>query len=194
VSKVWIGYLPIMLRSERCTLYNLSDHDFYEVNECPLDVGGYFIINGSEKVLLAQEKMASNTVFVFEKKDVKYLFVAEVRSVIENTSRPASTMSVSMMRAGSKDRRTFGQVIRAKVPYVKLDVPVIILFRALGFEDDRSILEHIIYDFEDMEMMELLKPSLDEAMVVQQREVCVCVCGRMCVCACVCACMCMCVI
>lgn len=42
-----------------------------------------------------------------------------------------------------------------------------IVFRALGFVSDRDILEHIIYDFEDPEMMELVKPSLDEAFVIQ---------------------------
>lgn len=47
---------------------------------------------------------------------------------------------------------------------------MVVLFRALGFEDDRAVLEHIIYDFEDMEMMELLKPSLDEAFVIQDRN------------------------
>lgn len=47
------------------------------------------------------------------------------------------------------------------------EINIIILFRALGFVSDRDILEHIIYDFEDQEMMELLKPSLDEAFVIQ---------------------------
>lgn len=42
-----------------------------------------------------------------------------------------------------------------------------IVFRALGFVSDRDILEHIIYDFEDPEMMEMVKPSLDEAFVIQ---------------------------
>lgn len=44
---------------------------------------------GSEKVLIAQERMANNSVYVFKKKDPKYLYVAEIRSVVENTARPA---------------------------------------------------------------------------------------------------------
>jgi DNA-directed RNA polymerase II subunit RPB2 len=44
-----------MIRSKYCVLSGLSDRDLTELNECPLDPDGYFIINGSEKVLIAQE-------------------------------------------------------------------------------------------------------------------------------------------
>ena len=60
-QKTYIGKIPIMLRSTYCLLNSLTDRDLTELNECPLDPGGYFIINGSEKVLIAQEKMATNT-------------------------------------------------------------------------------------------------------------------------------------
>ena len=60
-QKTFIGKIPIMLRSTYCLLNRLTDRDLTELNECPLDPGGYFIINGSEKVLIAQEKMATNT-------------------------------------------------------------------------------------------------------------------------------------
>ena len=60
-QKTYIGKIPIMLRSSNCSLHPLSDRDLTELNECPLDPGGYFIINGSEKVIIAQEKMATNT-------------------------------------------------------------------------------------------------------------------------------------
>lgn len=59
--KTFVGKIPIMLRSTYCLLNELTDRDLTELNECPLDPGGYFIINGSEKVLIAQEKMATNT-------------------------------------------------------------------------------------------------------------------------------------
>lgn len=60
-QKTFIGKIPIMLRSTYCLLNALTDRDLTELNECPLDPGGYFVINGSEKVLIAQEKMATNT-------------------------------------------------------------------------------------------------------------------------------------
>lgn len=64
-QKIFIGKIPIMLRSTYCLLSGLTDRDLTELNECPLDPGGYFIINGSEKVLIAQEKMATNTGILF---------------------------------------------------------------------------------------------------------------------------------
>lgn len=71
-----------MLRSTYCLLSGLTDRDLTELNECPLDPGGYFIINGSEKVLIAQEKMATNTVYVFSMKDGKYAYKTEIRSCL----------------------------------------------------------------------------------------------------------------
>ena len=49
-SKTFIGKIPIMLKSTYCVLNQLTDRDLTELNECPLDPGGYFVINGSEKV------------------------------------------------------------------------------------------------------------------------------------------------
>ena len=171
--KTYIGKVPVMLRSEYCHLNGLSDRDLAEVKECPLDPGGYFIINGSEKVLIAQEKMASNTVYVFSMKDNKYAYRAECRSCIEHSNRPTSTLWCNMLSRGSQGAKktTIGQRIVAIIPYIKQEIPIIIVFRALGFVSDRDILEHIIYDFEDPEMMEMVKPSLDEAFVVQDQEI-----------------------
>jgi DNA-directed RNA polymerase II subunit RPB2 len=113
----------------------LTDRDLTELNECPLDPGGYFIINGSEKVLIAQEKMATNTVYVFAMKDGKYMYKTECRSCLEhsrlhylnkfidncfNFSRPASTLWVNMTNRGGKGgKNPTGQRIVAIIPYIK---------------------------------------------------------------------------
>ncbi|PAV86347.1 hypothetical protein WR25_14664 isoform B [Diploscapter pachys] len=172
-DKIFIGKVPIMLRSTYCMLSNMNDRDLCQLNECPLDPGGYFIINGSEKVLIAQEKMATNTVYVFSMKDGKYAYKTECRSCLENSNRPTSTMWVNMLsRGGGAGKKVHtGQRIIAILPYVKQEIPVIIVFRALGFVSDRDILEHIVYDFEDNELMEMIKPSLDEAFVIQEQNV-----------------------
>ncbi|CAN8008979.1 DNA-directed RNA polymerase II subunit RPB2 [Ixodes scapularis] len=172
-QKTFIGKIPIMLRSTYCLLNSLTDRDLSELNECPLDPGGYFIINGSEKVLIAQEKMATNTVYVFQMKDSKFVFKAECRSCLEHSSRPTSTLWVNMLARGGQGVRksAIGQRIIAILPYIKQEIPIMIVFRALGFVADRDILEHIIYDFEDPEMMEMVKPSLDEAFVIQEQNV-----------------------
>ena len=109
-------------------------------------------------MLIAQEKMASNTVYVFQKKDSKYAYTCEIRSAVEQASRPASTMFISMLArgGGGSKKGPYGQRIIATVPYIRLEIPIMIVFRALGYVSDRDILEHIIYDFEDIEMMEMV--------------------------------------
>ena len=76
-SQVKIGQVPIMLKSQACPLAKADDSELIEIGECTYDQGGYFIINGSEKVLIGQESMARNTVYVFAKKQSKYSFVSE---------------------------------------------------------------------------------------------------------------------
>ncbi|VDN24263.1 unnamed protein product [Gongylonema pulchrum] len=122
-------------------LANMSDRDLSELNECPLDPGGYFVINGSEKVLIAQEKMATNTVYVFAMKDGKYTYKTECRSCLENSSRPTSTLWVNMLPrgGGSNKKSAMGPKIIAILPYIKQEIPVMIVFRALGFEQNVAL-------------------------------------------------------
>ena len=61
---VTIGRLPIMLRSSKCVLAGQSEGEMARLKECPLDPGGYFIVNGAEKVILVQEQLSKNRVIV----------------------------------------------------------------------------------------------------------------------------------
>lgn len=171
LSKVFIGRVPIMLRSKFCVLYGLSDKDLIELGECPYDQGGYFIINGSEKVLIGQERMSTNQVYVFSKPQPSpYSYLAEIRSAAEKGSKLSSGVQVKML-SRSNERGISGQYIRVSLPYIKQDIPIFIVFRALGIVSDRDILEHICYDFEDSQMLELLKPCIEEAFVIQEQNV-----------------------
>lgn len=60
---------------------------------------------------------------------------------------------------------------RCTLPYIRTDIPVVIVFRALGFTADRDIIEHIVYDTLDTEMMERFRPSLQEASPIQNQIV-----------------------
>eukprot|EP00026_Physarum_polycephalum_P001110 Phypoly_transcript_01111.p1 GENE.Phypoly_transcript_01111~~Phypoly_transcript_01111.p1 ORF type:complete len:1127 (+),score=213.78 Phypoly_transcript_01111:267-3647(+) len=169
-AKMFIGKVPIMLRSTYCMLAECTSKDLAEMGECPYDQGGYFVINGSEKVLIAQEKMSNNHVYVFKKAEPsKYSYVAEIRSCLETGSRPTSTMYIKMPRLASKTAG--GQGMRSIIPYIRQDIPIIVIFRALGFVADKEILDHIVYEFNDHEMLELMKPSLEEAFVIQNQNV-----------------------
>lgn len=95
--------------------------------------GGYFVINGSEKALIAQEKMSNNHVYVFEKRmPCKYSHTAEVRSVLESGNRPVSSIFVRML-ARSGGKAGVGGCIRTTIPYIRTEIPIVIVFRALGF-------------------------------------------------------------
>lgn len=169
-SKVFIGKVPIMLRSQYCMLSDCSEKDLADLGECQYDQGGYFIVSGGEKVLIAQEKMSHNHVYVFKRaQPSKYSFVAEIRSCLETGSRPTSTMYVKIMSRGGRNIKPGS--IYATIPYIRVDVPVVVIFRALGFVADRDILDRICYDFNDTKMMDLFRPSLEDAFVIQDQNV-----------------------
>ncbi len=178
-----------MLRSTYCILHELGDKELFDLNECPYDSGGYFIINGSEKVLIAQERMATNHVYVFAKAQPSPIsFLAEIRSAVEKGGKTISQFQVKLYHRSQErsvcimasvrrlwhlplPRLQLGNVMKATIPYIKVDIPIWVVFRALGVISDRDILEHICYDMQDNQMLEMLKPCIDEGFVIQDREV-----------------------
>ncbi|XP_030377156.1 DNA-directed RNA polymerase II subunit RPB2-like [Scaptodrosophila lebanonensis] len=172
-QRTYVGQIPVMLRSAYCLLTSLTHNDLQQLGECPLDPGGYFIVNGSEKVLIAQEKMATNNAYVFRTKDTRYVYKTEVRSCLECSSKPTSTLWINLTANSPANvkKLIFGQRVVAVLPYIKQEVPIIVLFRAMGLMADRDILEHIINDFDDAEVLEALRPSIQDAFVVQSQEV-----------------------
>ncbi|XP_035506007.1 DNA-directed RNA polymerase II subunit RPB2 isoform X3 [Scophthalmus maximus] len=105
---------------------------------------------------------------------VKYLFQAVWGNALAAYPSPSSRPRNGWrsLREGVK-KIAIGLTLTlvTTLPYIRQEVPIIIVFRALGFVSDRDILEHIIYDFDDPEMMEMVKPSLDEAFVIQEQNV-----------------------
>ncbi|CAD6944691.1 unnamed protein product [Tilletia controversa] len=168
-EKVFIGKVPIMLQSDYCWLSNLNEEQKMMLQECPYDQGGYFVINGSEKVLIAQERMAANHVYVFSKAAPSPVtFLAEIRSAVEKGGKMISTMQIKLF-SRSKEKAS-NNTIRTTLPYIRSDIPIVIVFRALGIVPDREVLQHICYDFNDQPMLEMLKPCIEEAFVIQDRE------------------------
>ncbi|KAK0539902.1 DNA-dependent RNA polymerase II [Tilletia horrida] len=168
-DKVFIGKVPIMLQSDYCWLSNMTEDQKMMLQECPYDQGGYFVINGSEKVLIAQERMAANHVYVFSKAAPSPVtFLAEIRSAVEKGGKLISTMQIKLF-SRSKEKAS-NNTIRTTLPYIRSDIPIVIVFRALGIVPDREVLQHICYDFNDQPMLEMLKPCIEEAFVIQDRE------------------------
>ncbi|TNY22999.1 hypothetical protein DMC30DRAFT_348068 [Rhodotorula diobovata] len=168
-EKIYIGKVPIMLQSKFCILDGLEEKDKLELNECPFDKGGYFIINGSEKVLIAQERMATNRVYVFAKSQPSPIsYLAEIRSAVEKGGKTISSLQIKMMR---RTERQSGATIKSTIPYIRADIPVVVVFRALDIIPDKDILDHIVYDRTDTEMFEMMKPCLEDAFPIQSRDV-----------------------
>lgn len=169
---VFVGKLPIMVKSKICHLSRETDESLFLVNECPYDQGGYFVINGSEKVLIAQERSAANIVQVFKKPaGSPCTYTAEIRSALEKGSRLISSLMMKLYGKGDSARGGFGSTIHTTLPFVKSELPVAIVFRALGVVSDEDILNHICYDRNDSQMLEMLRPCIEEAFCVQDREV-----------------------
>eukprot|EP00127_Corallochytrium_limacisporum_P001517 Clim_evm2s63 gene=Clim_evmTU2s63 len=169
LQNVELCRIPLMLRSKHCWLTHMQQQgtDVAVVGECPYDVGGYFVVNGTEKVIIAQERKAPNHIFVYEGgRGGKYAFIAEVASLPDDFIRSISNFSVKQLNRTAAT----GKVIRAEVPRIKAEVPIFLLFRAMGTVSDRDILGHIIYDNEDTEMMEELRPSIEESEGYQEKN------------------------
>ncbi|KAF2090959.1 DNA-directed RNA polymerase II polypeptide [Saccharata proteae CBS 121410] len=166
---VFFGRLPTMLKSCICNLRDMTDEELYAHNECPYDQGGYFIINGSEKVLIAQERSAANIVQVFRKKGTPTPWIAEVRSAVDKGARLLSQLTLQLYTK-PKFAQGNGPALYGILPYVKEPIPIAIIFRALGVVGDQDILNHICYTNDDTQMLEQLKPSIEEGFHVQERN------------------------
>ena len=155
LKKVNIGKIPIMIGSKYCTsLINNS-------GECKLDLGGYFIVNGNEKVIVGQEKIAEQIVYVFKasKSNSKYSHIAEVKSVSKvgfNTPKNCS------IKFSNKDVLK-GKTLKVNIPHCRADIPLFIIFRAFGIESDKEIIKYILYDIENNDdKLDLLQSTIEE--------------------------------
>ena len=168
---IHIGKLPIMLKSSVCVLKQYQHINEDVSGECKFDAGGYFIINGSEKTVLGQERAAENRVYCFNvsKNNNKWSWSAEIKSVPD--SKCISPKQISMMI--SSKNTGFGNVIHIQIPRLKQPVPLFILFRALGVLSDKDICEKIILNMEEKKYKKLkygLQGSIVEANTTLSQE------------------------
>jgi DNA-directed RNA polymerase II subunit RPB2 len=140
-NKVVIGRMPVMLKSCVCNLSSLRPEEQIEKGECPNDLGGYFIIKGNERVLVAQMRTAYNNVNVYpHKKTDQYLYFSESRSMSSETSH-----SISIKCLLQKDNRT----LVFSLPYISTPIPVGIVFKAFGYTDEDIVNLFRLQDYKD---------------------------------------------
>lgn len=145
IEKVYLGRFPIMLNSSLCLLNGLSKEIKYNLGECRQDHGGYFIIDGKEKLIVPEEKFADNMIYVKEIKDNIYSHSVEVRSVSEDSSKPMRTTSIQLVAPSPS--YTNGQLV-VTIPNVRKPIPLFIVMRALGIISDRDIIKTCLLDMD----------------------------------------------
>jgi DNA-directed RNA polymerase subunit B len=171
VESVEIGEMPIMVRSCKCNVSRevreeklgrkLSDQEYenwlkHEAGEDPLDPGGYFIVNGSEHVIITLEDLAPNRIFVnFEEKYGSKSVVAKVFSLKQGFRVPIR------VEISKKD------MLEVSFPAVGKKIEFVTLMRALGLEDDEEILKAVS---NDPKIKEHVRGNLEESKVPTQPE------------------------
>jgi DNA-directed RNA polymerase II subunit RPB2 len=169
LEKIYLGKFPIMLNSDLCVLNKLDKIAKFNMGECRNDKGGYFIIDGKEKVLISQEKFADNMLYIKSDFNDLYSHSAEIRSVSEDASKPIRTLSIRITRPDTKHSNN--QIV-VNIPNVRKPVPLFILMRALGIASDKEIIKMCLLDLEKYEnYISLFIPSIHDAGNIFNQEV-----------------------
>uniref|UniRef100_A0A6C0JE74 DNA-directed RNA polymerase n=1 Tax=viral metagenome TaxID=1070528 RepID=A0A6C0JE74_9ZZZZ len=171
---IHIGKLPIMLKSNICVLNQYKHFENTQTGECKFDAGGYFIINGSEKTVLGQERAAENKVYCFNvsKNNTKYTWIAEIKSVPD--FKCISPKQINMMI--SSKNNGFGNPIFVQIPRIKQPIPLFVVFRALGIISDKEICEKILLDISadgNKKLLEALQGSIIDSNKYLSKEECI---------------------
>ncbi len=145
---VQVGNMPIMVRSKRCNLHpahiagdrqlypttSNEDSDLWKdllksKGEDPLDPGGYFIINGTERVLISTEDLDPNRVTVeINNRYAKRTEVAKIFSQKDGMRKPLTV-----------EKRRDGMLMVKISTAGTTPIPVVLLMRALGIDNDQEI-------------------------------------------------------
>lgn len=144
--------LPVMIGSIFCHTHN-ADYQ----HECRLDSGGYFIINGIEKALVAQEKLHTNFAYIFQvKQPSKYQLQCEIRSCHELKLRSTSTLYIyiTTTKKGSVPDMV------ACLPFIDIPIPILAVFKLLNVADRESVVRLVLGDRDNHETR-LLRSIID---------------------------------
>jgi DNA-directed RNA polymerase subunit B len=145
---IHVGDMPVMVKSNVCILHNLPESKLIELGEDPRDPGGYFVINGSERVIVGLEDLSYNKIIVDSEETAGTLnYKAKVYSSIVGYR---AKLELIMKPDGS---------IVAKIPGSPVDIPLVTLIRALGLESDRDIANAISFK---EKIQDELEPSFEK--------------------------------
>jgi DNA-directed RNA polymerase II subunit RPB2 len=156
LAKFPLFKIPIMLHSRYCILYGKPQIFLKEVGECQYDNGGYFIVEGSEKVLITHQQQAFNTLYITpQERDPKVVIFASI-SCLNPTTRRVKRVAFIFNRTAN--------TIHVSLPFVRNPVPLFVVFRALGIQSDEDILRLLFPDPNSAEA-KILEPLLHESII-----------------------------
>lgn len=142
LPNIHIGKMPIMLKSCICILEQYKHIPHNITGECSMDSGGYFIVNGSEKTVIGQERAAENLVqcFNISKNNSKWSWLAEIKSVPDYKCISPKQLSLTI----ATKNNGFGNGLWLQIPRLKNPLPLFVVFRALGVISDEDICKQIV--------------------------------------------------
>jgi len=164
-NNIAVANVPIMVKSKYCSTFIKKENHY----ECKYDPGGYFLVNGQEKIIMSIEKMVDNKILVFAKKDLTY--ENGISYNVHINSRK-NDWSDNLQIATIKNRK---DGIISMTSSQLVDIPIFILMRALGLESDQEIISNICYNLENVKMLNLLRPSMlfsqdEEGNIIRTKE------------------------
>ena len=185
-KNIAIGSIPIMLHSDACILNGQGTEILKTLDECVYDTGGYFIIDGKEKVIIAQERITSNKLFVSKlNDDDNFSYKASIKctsDVGESALAPKTvefylvknTINIEEREVNENYIEKKGAILCSFKAINGNKIPVFILFRALGIESDKDICELIFgNDLNDNEMKHFynfIRPTITTAHKYTQED------------------------
>lgn len=156
MTQVKIGMLPTMLKSVACNLHDMTDEELIAAGEDPRDPGGYFIVNGSERVLVTIEDLAPNKIMLETSK--RYTRVTEVAKVFSKRSGFRALVTVERDKEG---------MLGVSFPSVSGTIPLIVAMKALGMETDEEIVSTIS---DDSEILQSILENLEQYIEIKDTE------------------------
>lgn len=164
-----LGKIPVMVGSSLCLLKEQKHVHPMDLGECPEDVGGYFIVGGGERTIISQERMSENRPVVFRnnRNPAKEWEVIEVKSIGPMNEQVPKSNSVRIQYHPKNQQIMY---LRATIPRMKTEIPLFILFRALGVLQDEVIVRMILGDDQDQTFESLIVESITESASVLTQE------------------------
>ncbi|MFB6117365.1 DNA-directed RNA polymerase subunit B'' [Halosegnis sp.] len=151
-----IGRMPVMVGSDKCNIADFTDEELVEIGEDPADPGGYFIVNGSERVLMTSEDLAPNKILA--EYDTKYGDEIQVAKTFSQRRGYRALVLCERNREG---------LLEVSFPSVSGSINFVTLVRALGLESDEEIVHRVS---DDPEVVKFMLENLEAAEVQTTNE------------------------